>query len=285
MRAALRGTEIYFDVEGPGLVPDGDRMVELPVVVALHGGPGADHSSFKPVLSGLVGRAQVVYVDHRGCGRSARGPRETYTLENNVEDLEALRRHLGLSRIAVLGVSYGGMVALAYAVTYPAAVSHLIVACTAASHRFLEDARANLAAAGTPEQQRVAERLWAGSFEDEEQLIEYFEVMGPLYSRRFDLDGARARLGRRIFSPEAINEGFGGFLRTYDLTARLDDITAPTLVIAGRHDWICPPRHAEEIAAGIDGADLRIFEHSNHQVLVDEPRAFIDVVRGFLVYR
>jgi proline iminopeptidase len=260
-------------------------MVELPVVVALHGGPGGDHSSFKPVLSGLVGRAQVVYVDHRGCGRSARGPQETYTLENNVEDLEALRQHLGLPRIAVLGISYGGMVALAYAARYPAAVSHLIVACTAASHRFLDDARANLAAAGTPEQQHVAERLWDGSFEDEEQLVEYFEVLGPLYARRFDLEVARSRRGRRIYSPEAINEGFGGFLRTYDLTTQLPHITASTLVVAGRHDWICPPHLAEEIAAGIDGADLRIFEHTSHQVLVDEPQAFIDLVRGFLVYR
>ncbi len=153
MRAKVRDTEIYFDVEGMGLVPDGPRMVEKPVAFVIHGGPGGDHTNYKPLLSPLADKLQLVYFDHRGQGRSARGPRETYTLENNVEDMEALRQHLGLGKIVVLGASYGGMVALTYATRYPENVSHLIAVVTSSTHQFLDRAKQILAERGTEEQQ------------------------------------------------------------------------------------------------------------------------------------
>src|SRR5919206_4384951 len=132
MRAKLRDTEIFFDVEGAGLVPDGAAMRERPVAFAVHGGPGGDHSGFKPGCSALAEHMQVVYFDHRGQGRSARGDPARWTLDENVEDMEALRRHLGLGPIVSIGTSYGGMVAMAHAARYPGAVSHLILLVTAA---------------------------------------------------------------------------------------------------------------------------------------------------------
>ncbi len=285
MRAKLRGTEIYFDVEGMGLVPDGPRMVEKPVAFVLHGGPGGDHTGYKPALSPLADKLQLVYIDHRGQGRSARGPRETYTLDNNVEDMEALREYLGLEKIVVLGASYGGMVALTYATRYPQNVSHLIAIVTASSHRFLDAAKKNMAERGTDEQKLVAEKLWSGTFADEEELRQYFDVMGPMYSMKFDPEKAKERRMRGIVSPDAINEGFAGFLRDYDVTDQLHRIDAPTLVIAGRHDWICPPEFSQLIASKIPNADLRIFEESGHSVMGDEHDDFIDVIRGFLVYQ
>jgi proline iminopeptidase len=159
LRARIRGTEIWFDVEGAGLVPDGPRMVEKPVTFVLHGGPGSDHSYYKPWLSPLTDVMQLVYIDHRGQGRSARGPRETYTLENNVEDLEALRDYLGLDKIVLLGASYGGMVALSYAVRYPENVSHLLAIVTVPDSRFLDRAKEILAERGTDEQKAVAEAV------------------------------------------------------------------------------------------------------------------------------
>lgn len=285
MRARIRDTEIYFDIDGAGLVPDGPRMVERPTAFLLHGGPGGDHTGFKSGLAALTDRMQLVYFDHRGQGRSARGSRETYTLENNVEDMEALRQHLGLDQIVVIGVSYGGMVALAYACRYPQHVSHLIAVVTTASHRFLDRARELVAERGTPEQQAVCEALWAGTFASEEELRRYFDVMGPLYSLTHNPVKAKERRERGIVAADAINEGFGGFLRTYDVTAQLGRITCPTLVIAGRHDWICPPEFSEELARAIPHADLRIFERSGHSVAADEPQAFLDTIRGFLVYQ
>lgn len=284
MRATIRDTEIYFDVDGAGLVPDGPRMRERPVAFLLHGGPGGDHSGFKGSMHPLTDRMQLVYFDHRGQGRSARGPRATYTMDNNVEDMEALRRYLGLEKIVVIGQSYGGMVALSYATRYPRNVSHLIAVVTAPNYGFLARAQQILAERGTDEQKRVAEKLWAGTFESEEALREYFDVMGPMYARKFDAEKAQERRGRQIVSADAINEGFAGFLRTYDVTDQLHKITCPTLVIAGRHDWICPPEWSELIASKIPQADLRIFEESGHAVAGDEPEAFLDTIRGFLVY-
>jgi proline iminopeptidase len=284
MHAKIRDTKIYFDVEGVGLKAEEDRMVERPVMFVAHGGPGGDHSSYKPAMSPLTDRVQIVYFDHRGQGRSARGPKETYSLDNNVEDLEALRQHLGLDTFVLLGTSYGGMVALAYAVKYPQNLSHLIAVVTSANSRFLKRAQEIIAERGTPEQQEVCEKLWAGSFEDDEELEDYYDKMGPLYSLNYDPEKAKQRSKRSIRSVDAINEGFGGFLRTYDVMDQLHKITCPTLVIAGRHDWICPPDLSEEFAAHIPQADLRVFENSSHSVAADEPDLYLDTIRGFLAY-
>lgn len=285
MRAKIRDTEIFFDVEGSALVVDGASICFKPVAFLIHGGPGADHTSFKPTFSALSRKLQLVYFDHRGQGRSARGSKETYTLDNNVEDMEALRQHLGLEKIVVIGSSYGGMVALTYAVRYPQNVSHLIVIATAAHSGFLERAKEILASKGTEEQKASVQRLWDGNFENEEQLRQYFQVLGPMYSLRYDPIKSGIAWSRNILSIDAINVAFGGFLRTYNILDQLHKITAPTLVIAGRYDWICAPEFSEEIAQAIPNADLRIFENSSHLIRADEPEALLDAIAGFLVYK
>jgi proline iminopeptidase len=285
MRAKIRDTEIYFDIDGAGLVPDGPRMRERPIAFIIHGGPGGDHSGFKPVLAPLAERMQLVYFDHRGQGRSARGDTAKYTLDENVEDMEALRRHLGTGPIVSIGTSYGGMVAMAHAARYPDAVSHLILVVTAAHGGFIKRAREIVEARGTPEQRRVCERLWAGTFKDLSELREYYAVMGPLYSRRYDAATGALGTQRTLYDVEPLNRAFGDVLKTFDLRPELPRITAPTLVLAGRHDWICPPEFSEEIAHLIPGAELRVFEESSHSIRGDEPQAFIDAVKGFVVYK
>ena len=131
MKARIRGTEIYFDVDGAGLVPDGERMVQRPTLFLLHGGPGGDHVGFKSTVARLVDVAQLVYVDHRGSGRSAASDPSTYTLDENIDDVDALRDYLGLDSICLLGSSYGGMVAQGYAIRYPDRVSNLVLCATA----------------------------------------------------------------------------------------------------------------------------------------------------------
>lgn len=285
MRAKIRDTEIYFDIEGSALVADGPRMREKPVAFLVHGGPGADHTTYKPTFSALSSKMQLVYFDHRGQGRSARGAKETYTLENNVEDMEALRQYLGLEKIVVIGTSYGGMVALSYAVRYPQNVSHLIAIATVPDSRFLQRAKEILAERGTEEQKAVAQRVWDGAFENEDQLREYFQVMGPLYSVNYNPQLPKNVGSRGILSHDALNVAFGGFLRSYNVLDQLHKITSPTLVIGGRHDWICAPEFSEEIARAIPHADLRIFENSGHLIRDDEPEALLDAIAGFLVYK
>src|SRR5262250_3416256 len=98
MLAKIRGTEIFFDVDGALFVPEGDRMVERPVLFLLHGGPGGDHAGFKTSSAALRDVAQLVYVDHRGCGRSSQSDPVEYTLVINIDDLDALRDYLCLAR-------------------------------------------------------------------------------------------------------------------------------------------------------------------------------------------
>lgn len=285
MQAKIRDTEIYFDIEGAGLVIEGPQWRSKPVVFLVHGGPGADHTSYRPVFSPLSHKLQLVYFDHRGQGRSARGAKETYTLDNNVEDMEALRQHLGLDKIVVLGTSYGGMVALSYAIRYPQHVSHLIIIATAADSRFLTRAQEILVERGTEEQKAIAQRLWNGTFENEEQLREFFQIMAPMYSFTYDPNSSQEASEQTILSADAINVAFGGFLRSYTVLNQLHKITSPTLVIGGRHDWICQPEFSEEIARKIPNSDLRIFENSGHLIRADEPEALRDAIAGFLVYK
>ncbi|MFN5453987.1 alpha/beta fold hydrolase [Bradyrhizobium sp.] len=83
MRVLVNGVRLYFDVEGAALVPDGPAMRQKPTVLLLHGGPGFDHTSYKPAYSALTDIAQLVYLDHRGNGRSEDGPQELWTLLPN----------------------------------------------------------------------------------------------------------------------------------------------------------------------------------------------------------
>lgn len=285
MHAKIGDTEIYFDIDGFGLIPDGGRMVERPALFLLHGGPGSDHSGFKSqATANLRDVAQLVCVDHRGSGRSKPVDPSTCTLDQNIDDIEALRAHLGLERISVLGSSYGGMVAQGYALRYPERLANLVLVATAPSHRFLDDAQRIVRERGTPDQIRVCERLWNGTFESEEQLLEYYQLMGPMYARSFDPDKFSEGLGRGIRNFEQLNLGFGGFLRTFDFTEQLHTITCPTLMLGGAHDWICAPNHSREIAERIPRAHLKIFSNSSHSIAQDEPETFEAAVRGFLTY-
>jgi proline iminopeptidase len=287
MYAAVRGTRLYFDAEGAGLVADGERMRERPVAMLVHGGPGGEHSGFKPSFSPLASRMQLVYFDHRGQGRSDATDPASYTLDENAEDMEALRCHLGIGPIVSIGTSYGGMVAMAHAARYPDTVSHLILIVTAAHGGFIPRAQAIVAERGSEEQKRVCETLWAGAFHSAEEMRRYYEVMGPLYARRHDPKAAAQGRARALYSPEPLNRAFGpnGFLRRFDLRAEIGRINAPTLVLAGRHDWICPPEFSEEIWRLIPGAELRIFEESSHSIRTDEPEAMLDAIAGFIVYK
>jgi proline iminopeptidase len=287
MRAKVRDTEIYFDIDGAGLVPDGPCMQERPAAFIIHGGPGGDHTGLKAVCAPLAQKMQLVYFDHRGQGRSARGDKQKYTLHENVEDMEALRRYLGLGPVVSIGTSYGGMVAMVHAIRYPDSVSHLILCVTAAHSGFIKRSSEIVAERGTPEQIAQVADLWAGRIDSEDKMRRYYDVMGALYSVRHDPVAAARVQDRGIHSPDALNRAYapGGCMLDYDLRPELHKITAPTLILAGRHDWICAPEFSEEIHRLIPGSDLRIFEESSHSIRIDEPQKFLDAVAGFVVYK
>jgi len=96
MRVLVNGVRLFFDVEGSGLVPDGPTMRGKPTIVLLHGGPGFDHSIYKPLLSSLADIVQVVFLDQRGNGRSDPGPQASWTLAQWGDDVHAFCEALGI---------------------------------------------------------------------------------------------------------------------------------------------------------------------------------------------
>jgi proline iminopeptidase len=284
MKAKLRDTEIYFDITGMQLAPLGDDFIERPVLFLLHGGPGGDHLRFKQHSLELQTVAQLVFIDHRGCGRSKITRQAEYTLENNIEDIEALRQHLGLDKICILGTSFGGMVAQGYAIRYPEHLQKLILVATAPSYRFMDSAKDRVQQDGSADQIEMCENLWNGTFKNHDHIIEFFTCMDSLYSNKARLEKKQEySRSKTIWSHEALNEGFGGFLRTFDFIPDLRKIRCPTLVLAGKDDWICNPAESKTIADNIPNARLEIFEKSSHAIAVDEHDRYINTIQDFLV--
>jgi proline iminopeptidase len=284
VKASIRGVKLYFDINGVGQAFENNEVVDRPSMFWLPGGPGNPHYGYKPQFAQLTDVMQLVFVDHRGMGLSEPCDPATQTLENNVDDIEALRIHLGLERIGLLGHSYGGMVAIGYAVKYPDRVSNLILSATSASYRFLDDAKRILNERATPEQIRACERLWAGTFENDVQLKEYFRLLGPMYSRKFDIEKFEKGWRDNRWCMAALNLGFATFMREFDYESQLHKIKCPTLVMAGAHDWICSPAQSRVIADRIPRAHLKLFKNSAHSIATDETEAYMAAVRGFMTY-
>jgi proline iminopeptidase len=176
------------------------------------------------------------------------------------------------------------MIAQGYALRYPDRLANLVLVCTAPSFRFMDDARRHVEEHGTSEQIRVCQRLWNGSFETLEQLREFYELMGPMYSTTYQPEHFETGWKRSLRSCVPLNRGFGDFLRRFDYTDRLHEIRCPTLVLGAAHDWICAPKYSQIIAERVAKAHLKIFANSGHMLANDENAAYLQAVRGFLTY-
>lgn len=285
MKASIRNTEIYYDIAGMQLVPTKNGLLERPVIFLVHGGPGGDHLRFKQHSLELQEVAQLVFIDQRGCGRSKKTRTADYTLENNIEDIEALRIHLGLDKIYLLGTSYGGIVAQGYAIRYPKRVAKLILVATAPSGETIEEAKQILAERGTSEQIAISEHLWQGSFKNPAHVEKFFQLMEPMYSylaAKSKPSKKPAAKSTMTWSHQALNQGFGDFLRHYNFVPKLKRISCPTLVLAGQQDWICNANQSKIIAEHIPNAKLKIFKNCGHSIAIDAHEAYIKAIKQFL---
>ena len=184
MHVLVNGVRLFFDVEGARLMIDGPAMREKPTLLLLHGGPGMDHSSYKPRFSQLADIAQVVFLDHRGNGRSDPGPREMWTLAQWGDDVHAFCDALGITRPIVLGSSFGGMVAMAYATRHPEHPAKLILVSTeAAGGKYLEERVALFERLGGPEVGALARRRLLDAQMDAAMLEAWVRLAFPVYTR------------------------------------------------------------------------------------------------------
>jgi proline iminopeptidase len=273
-RVNLPGVGIHYRVEGKG-----------PVLVLHPGGPGMEWKYARmPALEKFL---TVVYLDPRGAGESTRpSGSAAYGMAEYVSDLESLRVALGLGRMLLLGHSHGGMVAQSYALAHPSSLRGLILCATspATGEEWTRDVETNL-------KQRHSEPWYsdaAAAFAGEEKastdadLSALFRREVPLYFYRYEPFRERMEpvLRDLRISVEPVRQ-FGLEAPRFDLRSRLGEIRSPTLILAGRHDFVCGPRWAETMHAGIPGSKLVILESSGHFLYLEEEEAFARAVREF----
>ena len=282
MFATINGTKLFFDIDGSSYVAEGPTMKKRPVCLVLHGGPGSDHSDFKPWLDPLTDHMQLIYLDHRNNGQSERVDSATCTFDQLADDIEAFRLDLGLDKINVMGHSFGGMVAQVYACKYPASVEKLVLLCTAPSYDFYRDALAFAKNIATPEQLALIPDLFEGRVTTEEQLEAWWNECFSLYFYKRDEQVMFETGNRPIGCLEVSNYTFKHFMPSYDVREGIAKLDMPVLIIAGRHDWITPVTQAEVMNALIPNKKMRVFEESGHMPFIEEQDAFIQEVIAFI---
>jgi len=273
-------------------------------LILLHGGPGASHDYLLPYLIPLAKTNRLVFIDERGSGKSTKldNPKG-YTVENMADDVEAVRRSLGLGKISLLGHSYGGVLAQAYALKYQENLTHLILASTFHSTRQLNDVFKRMRAAMTPELRGRIEALEKAGlyghgkdFEKNRYTTPYMvaawgEGYFPyLYQRHPDANYDPASSG--AMSWDLYREMWGshgefvvdGNLTSVEYADRLGSLHVPTLITVGDHDE-SDPSIARDIQRCIPGAQLVVLPQSGHMTFVDQPTLFLEAVENFVKTR
>lgn len=290
MHVVVNGVRLFFDVEGAKFVPEGPVMREKPTLLLLHGGPGFDHSIYKPAYSVLADVAQIIYLDHRGNGRSEDGPRGSWTLTQWGDDVRAFCEVLGIVDPIVLGASFGGMVALAYATRHPAHPSKLVLISTeAAGDTYLDRRVALFERFGGPEVGALARRRFLDADErrDLAAVDAWRKHAFPVYMRTpRDPDIGSRTVGK----PEVALHWFAkpaGESHSFDMFPALSRIQCPTLVLGGEDDPMHPIESQVDIAAALPAHLVRFerFANCGHAVIPDQPERAMAVIREFIAQR
>jgi proline iminopeptidase len=270
----IRDVTLHVDVVGHG----------YPLVL-MHGGPSSDLwtlSAFRRCADQFT----MVFYDHRCNGRSEAAPVSSMTWENLTADADALRQNLGFERWAMLGHSFGGHVALEYALRYPDRLSHLVLLDTGGESRWAQQSAPDLLAKrGYPPQKVELVRRW---FSGEFAPKDYFRILmriGGAYYYHPVLGTARTLMHGGWHSkvrPEALIFATRYLMPGWTVMDRLGEIKVPTLVMAGRNDFVFPPECQRELAAGIPHAQLRLIDHAGHNPHDEQTAVVMPILRRFI---
>ncbi len=265
---------LYYEVIG--------NAEGTPLVVA-NGGPGFDHTylHLSDALDRMSKTRRIVVYDQRGNGRSsAIKPGVSCTLRDQIEDLEALRAHIGAERIDLLGHSWGGFLVMAYAARYPQHIQHLLIVDSAAPKWsdtvFLfkdvfpegvehEDAANFASQMGNQNAAKSA-------------LRDYLSMLFYSPEKR---DAALAKMAD-VDENREVNQSIGRDLQRFDLNPELPKFRFPTIVMTGRYDMNVAPTVAYKIHKAITGSQFVVFDRSGHMPFYEEPDKFVETVQSFL---
>jgi proline iminopeptidase len=285
------GVLIYFTEFGQG-----------PPLLVVHGGPGDSHDYFLPYLVPLARKHRLIFIDERGSGRSERlQDTNRYTVEAMADDVEQVRQALHLGKIALLGHSYGGVLAQAYALKYQENLSHLILNSTFPSTREMNEVLAREKAQMPPDKRaRLNELERAGLFDKGEAwehgrypteyaILAWGHGYFPyLYGARpdptFDPSGGNTSTSWELYRTMWGSHGefvIDGNLKSVEYVDKLPTIHVPTLVLVGDHDE-CDPSLSREMHEKVSGSQLVILPNSGHMNFVDQPDMWLQSVENFL---
>ena len=271
---SIRGASLFVKVIGQG----------YPLVL-MHGGPGQDYTSLLD-LKALADQFTLIFYDHRCNGHSMGADLPSMTWENLTADADALRQALGFDRWAVLGHSFGGQVALEYALRYPQALSHLVLMNTGGDNWWVQQHAPELigkrgySAAAV----EAARRFFNGQVTVGEYLPAFFQFAWAYFYRVNLLALAREVVlgpGPKL-RPETTIFGYSRLLNGWTVMDRLGEIKIPALVLAGRQDFLFPPEHQAIFADRLPNAELVLVERAGHNPHMERPAEVIRAVRGFV---
>ena len=253
MKADVNGTSLYYEVVGSG----------NPLLI-MHGGLGFDHTYFRPWIDSLSEDSKLIFYDHRGNGRSDRSkPLDDVHHSTWADDANALREHLGIEKIVLMGHSYGGVLALHYALRYPDTLSGLILATTYPAWNYKDVVLEKARERGTPEQVSAIENRFFERVKDDDDLEELAGTIGNMYFHDPNNPIAEEFGSEVHFSADGYNRGFVDIHAEHNVTDKLSNITTPTLILCGADDFITPYEQGSAILhAEIPNSKLIMFEKS-----------------------
>jgi proline iminopeptidase len=282
--AVINGAKIWYQVKG-----EGDPIVLIP------GGPGNSHLYFTPWFDELAKTNKVIYFDAFGRGKSSRAKDKTeYSFQRDVDDLEGLRKALGFKKWSVLGHSYGGMVAQAYAIQHPNSVDKLILSDTFYDGEMWQenDDNSNYEFRNQePEQWQKVMKLREEGFRSSspEHIKAYKIPSGLLYF--YNPENAKKMRSDSLswntdvyYQIVGVDGDFiiGGDIGPLDFRRDLKNLKMPILVLAGRYDRISDPRFAVKYKVYAPQAEFVMFEKSGHNPYVEENEKYFKVLKEFL---
>ncbi|ORY58470.1 Alpha/Beta hydrolase protein [Pseudomassariella vexata] len=275
----INGARLAYRIRGPE---------NAPLIISLHGGRGmGDHRSDFKAYSPLsnAGAYRLLSFDYRGHGQSSKT--KPYTFDQIVDDVEGMRVHFAGNgaKVVICGGSFGGFLALRYAIKYPQGLGWLLLRGTAASCHQEEDAikvlEQRIAKAPSFSVEMLKNKVF-GRFESDLEFRLVHLAMSPLYSENFDANKALEACLGNVYNAEAHNDLYSETEKYFDYRDQLHLITAKTLVVVGQEDWICPPENSKYIADRIPGARLLIVDGANHSVHLEKNELVLREIRQHL---
>lgn len=269
----INGCNIYYEVLGEG---------NAETIFFIHGAPGlGDCRNDIKAFSTLASDYQLVFLDMRGSGRSEDVP--PYTHEKWTEDIEVLKNELGLDQIHILGGSYGGYLALEYAIRYPQSVKSVLLRDTAANNKSNDDSieralKANLN--GLNEEK--LKRLFEGKVTSNQELKDTFFKLQPLYTVKYDEEKVKEKIDSIYYHYETHNYAFNQNKVSFDISEDIKKIKVPVLITVGTHDWITPVECSDLLSENIPNNTYIKFENSGHSPHLEENAKYIEHVKEFL---